>query len=89
MKTESKYNLVSMRCEKHQLPMGTSYCNLCAVEFERKENEWLRDALKGLREAAAHVLANEPRDGIVGGPWLRSAYRDSEELEPVLGKHND
>ena len=25
------------RCEKHQLPMGTSYCNLCAVEYERKE----------------------------------------------------
>ena len=37
----------------------------------------LRDALKDLREAAAHVLANEPRDGIVGGPWLRSEYRDS------------
>ena len=38
----------------------------------------LRDALKDLREAAAHVLANEPSDGIVGGPWLRSEYEDSE-----------
>ena len=42
------------------------------------EIDELRDVLKDLREAAAHVLANEPSDGIVGGPWLRSEYEDSE-----------
>ncbi len=55
-------------------------------KWQAGEIERLREALKDLREAAAHVLANEPRDGIVGGPWLRSAYRDSEEVERVLGR---
>ncbi len=39
-----------VRCEKHQLPMGTSYCNLCAVEYEREEVERLRAALEEISE---------------------------------------
>ncbi len=42
------------RCEKHQLPMGTSYCNLCAVEDERKEVGRLQKAITEALAAYRH-----------------------------------
>lgn len=36
----------SIRCDKHQLPMGTSYCNLCEVEREREKVESLEEGIR-------------------------------------------
>ena len=47
-----------MRCEKHQLPMGTSYCNLCAVEYETSEVE----AVEAKRKALWYALVNSLQD---------------------------
>ncbi len=44
-----------MRCEKHQRPLGTIYCNLCAVEFEREENDQLRLEIECLRDELRDV----------------------------------
>ena len=66
---------------RENCPWKCKHCLCYEGEIER-----LRDALKDLREAAAHVLANEPSDGIVGGPWLRSEYENFKEVERALGR---
>ena len=38
------------RCERHQYPIGTSNCNLCAVELEREEVSKLEAKIEHLEE---------------------------------------
>jgi len=76
-----------VRCEKHQLPLGTSYCNLCEVEHERAEIERLlteRSGLKDLLDDALTLLGSKyhtdgPKWAEEYRKWKKRAYPDQVE----------
>lgn len=48
------YKSPGVRCKEHR-SLGFSYCNLCAIELERAENEKLRKEVTSMEDQIAFM----------------------------------